>query len=123
MKVLESLIMMKNLRALFGLAILVAGGYAGWKLIPPYFSNYQFQDTVENMAKFETYTKRTEAEITRDLARKAEDLEIPLTAEQIHVQRTPNGVTIWAEYEVHVDLPGYPVDLKFHPASKNRAVL
>jgi hypothetical protein len=29
---------------------------------------------------------------------------------------------IWTDYSVHVNIPMYPVDLKFHPASKNKPI-
>ena len=31
------------------------------------------------------------------------------------------GVLIETDYTVHVDLPGYPMDLHFHPQSKNKS--
>lgn len=113
---------MKSLRALFGLFVVVAGFYLAWKLIPPYFNNYQFEDEVQNAALMNSYSTRSPEEISSDLAKKAAEYDIPLTPEQINVERNGNELSIWAEYTVHVDLPVFPLDLKFRPATKNRRI-
>jgi hypothetical protein len=92
-------------------------------LIPPVFSNFQFQDAIENMALIGSYSTKSDDAIREEVYRKAQDLELPLTREQIQVQRSPNNALIISvDYSVHVDLPMYPVDLKFHPASKNKPI-
>jgi hypothetical protein len=49
-----------------------------------------------------------------------------MNREQIKVQRTglqgSGSVSIDAPYLVHVDLPGYPLDLRFDPSTRNRSV-
>jgi hypothetical protein len=52
--------------------------------------------------------------------RKCKELDISVKPEQINVQRDGQGVSISLDYTVHVDLPAYPVDLQFHPSSKNK---
>jgi YbbR domain-containing protein len=113
---------MKSLRALFGVFVVIASFYLAWKLIPPYFNNYQFEDEVKNAALMNSYNNRSPEEISIDLAKKAAEYDIPLTPEQISVERNGNELSIWAEYTVHVDLPGFPLDLKFRPATKNRRI-
>jgi len=98
--------------------------YVGAEVIPPYFANYEFQDSLENEARMGTYSTRGEDTIRDAVFKRAQELEIPVTKEQIKVQRTGsqgNGaVSIETQYTVHVDLPGYPMDLDFHPQSKNK---
>lgn len=114
----------KMLLSLFGIAAAV---YVGAKVIPPFFENYQFQDAVRNEATLDTYTSKNENDIRTAVFRKAQDLDIPITEEQIHVQRQGlqgNGfIIIRAPYVVHVDLPGYPMDLHFDASTENRGVL
>jgi len=94
------------------------------EIIPPYFANYEFQDTIDTEARMGTYSTKSEDAIREAVFRRAQDLEIPVTKEQIKVQRSgaqgSGSVTIETEYAVHVDLPGYPMDLQFHPESKNK---
>lgn len=111
---------MKTLRALVGLAVVVAGIWLAWKLIPPYFANYQLEDFMTQEARFNTYTIKSEQDMREAVFKKAQDLEIPLSRDQINVQRGGNSVSIWVDYTVHVDLPYHPIDITFHPSTKNK---
>ena len=113
---------MDRLKALIGVLLVVAAFYAAWLLLPPYINNYQFQDDITNEALINSYSNKSELDIRNTLAKKAADYGIPLKAEQIHVQRNGLELSIWADYTVHVDVPGLPLDLKFHPATKNKRI-
>jgi len=113
---------MDRLKALIGVLLVVAVFYAAWLMLPPYINNYQFQDDISNEALINSYSNKSELDIRNTLAKKAADYGIPLKAEQIHVQRNGAELSIWADYSVHIDLPGFPVDLSFHPATKNKRI-
>ena len=113
---------MNRLKALFGVFLVIAAFYVGWKVVPPCFNNYQFEDAVQSEALLNSYSTKSENDIRNTLAAKAREYDIPLTAEQINVQRNGNELAIWAEYTIHLDLPLYPLDLKFHPATKNKRI-
>jgi hypothetical protein len=113
---------MNRLKALFGVLAVVAVVYTAWMVLPPYISNYQFQDDIQNEALIDSYSNKTEQDIRNTLAKKAAEYGIPLQAEQINVQRSGAELFIWADYTVHLDLPGFPLDLKFHPATKNKRI-
>jgi hypothetical protein len=113
---------MNRLKALFGVLMVVAAFYAAWMLLPPYFGNYQFQDDIRNEALMNSYTTKTEQEIRDTLVKKAAEYGIPLKPEQINVRRAGPELSISADYTVHVDLPGFPLDLQFHPATKNKRI-
>ena len=112
---------MKNVKALIGILVVLAGVYVGFKLLPPYFNGYQFQDAIESEARLAANNPfRTEQDIRETLAKRAAEFDVPLTADQINVQRSGSEVQVWAKYTIHVDLPGYPMDLKFEPTSKGK---
>ncbi|HYY68627.1 MAG TPA: hypothetical protein VE734_02760 [Terriglobales bacterium] len=113
---------MGRLKALFGLLFVIAGFYAAWMLLPPYVHDYEFQDDIRNEALINTYSNKSEQDIRNTLAKKAAEYDIPLKPEQINVQRNGAELSIWADYAVHVDLPAFPLDLKFHPATKNKRI-
>ena len=117
---------MGRIKLIAGILVIVASAYVGAELIPPYFSNYQFEDAVKTEALQSTYTPKTEDAIRETIFKKAQDLEIPVTRDDIKVQRTgPQGtgsVIIETQYTVHVDLPGYPLDLHFNRSTKNKSV-
>lgn len=117
---------MGSLKMVVGIAVIVAMVWVGAVLIPPYFSNYEFEDAINNEATISTYSTKGEEAIREAVFKKAQDLEIPVSKDDIKVQRVgiqgSGSVIIDVPYVVHVDLPGYPMDLHFEPASKNKSV-
>jgi hypothetical protein len=114
---------MGTLRMFLGILVIVGGIYMSVMLIPPYFNNYQFNDWLKDEATHDTYSTRSEEDIQKAVLRKAQDLDIPLTQDGIHVTRygvVNNGtLVIKAPYVVHVNFPGYPVDLHFDASTEN----
>ncbi len=110
---------MKSLKALLAVAIFGSLVYVAYRVVPVYLSSYQFQDSIEEEARLDSYSQKTEQEIKDSVFKKAQSLELPLTAEQIKVQKLSNGVSISAAYKVHVDIPVHPFDLSFTPNSLN----
>ena len=74
-----------------------------------------------------TNSAKTEDAIRDTVLKKARDLDLPLTKDDIKVQRVGtqgNGsVSIEAPYTVPVNLPGYPMELHFNPTTVNKGVL
>ena len=110
---------MRSLKALLAVAIFGSLIYVAYRVVPVYMSSYQFQDAVEEEARLDSYSQKTEQDIRDSVLKKAQSLELPLTADQIHVQKLSNAVSISAAYTVHVDLPVHPFDLSFTPNSQN----
>ncbi len=117
---------MATLKLIFVLAIFAALVLAGIKVIPPYFSNYELEDSIKTEALQSTYTTRTEEDIREAVIKQARSYDIALTAKQVHVTRVGgNGtgsISIEAEYSVPIELPGYSTTLDFHPSSKNKGM-
>jgi hypothetical protein len=118
---------MGTIKMLFGVFVIAAAVYVGAKVAPVYMDNYQFEDAVKNEATLDTYSNKTEDDIRTAIFKKAQDLEIPITEDQIEVRREGmqgrGTITIHAPYQVHIDLPGYPVDIHFDAGTENRGVL
>lgn len=118
---------MGSLKLVAGIFVMVASVYLIAVLAPPFFSNYQFEDAIRTEAQMDTYNTKTEDQIRDAIFKKAQDLDVPVTREQIKVQRSgvtgTGSVSIEAPYVVHVSLPGYPTDLNFDPSSRNKGVL
>ena len=117
---------MGTLKMSLGIFVIVASVFVGAKLLPPYFENYQFQDWIKDEATRDTYSQKSETDIRSAVFHKAQELDIPIPEEKIQVQRQGmqfNGVVIIkAGYVVHVDLPGYPMDLHFDASTENKSV-
>ncbi len=113
---------MKTIKALFGVFVVAAMVFLAYKVIPPYFANYQFEDVITNETQMNSYSQKSDQEIRDSVVKKARDLDIPLTSDQVKVQRNGSELAISADYTVHIDIPVYPFDLHFTPASKNKRI-
>jgi hypothetical protein len=117
---------MGTIRLIVGVALFLAVIVVGIQVLPPFFTNYQFEDEINNAALTATYGTKSEDEIRTVVYNKAKEMEIPITPDQIKVYRVGSQGTgtlaIEASYTVHVNLPGYPLDLNFHAATKNKGI-
>src|SRR5713101_7278147 len=108
---------MSTIKMFLGVFVIVAGVYVAAKVFPAYFENYQFQDAIKDEAVRDTYAQKSENDIRASIFKKAQDLDIPIAQDNIRVQRQgmqySGAIIIHAAYVVHVDLPGYPMDLHF----------
>lgn len=116
---------MGTIKLIFGILVIVTAVYVGAVLIPVYYANYEFQDTIRTEATLQTYTSKPEPDIQDTIYKKAQDLEIPVAKDQIKVQRHGNqgtgSLSIRAPYIVHVNLPGYTMDLHFDASTENKS--
>jgi hypothetical protein len=88
--------------ALVACAVLV---FVGVRVVPVRVTAYEFREFIRQETRSAAVTKGDEKVAQRIMSR-AEELEIPLTRKNLHVQRTQSEMVIRASYE-------QPVDLKF----------
>jgi hypothetical protein len=114
---------MESFKLFFGLFIIAVALYLCIELVPPYYSNYEFQDSIQSEALFSANNSKSEDDIRESVFKKAQDLRLPVTREDIKVHREGvNGsgsVSIDVPYVVHLEIPGYPADLHFDAAVTN----
>jgi hypothetical protein len=119
-------VFMASLKLVFGFALFVALALVGLRVIPPYFANYEFEDSIKTEALQATYTTRTEDDIRETVIKQAQKYDIELTPKQVKVSRVggfgSGSLNIEADYSVPIDLPGYSTTLEFHPSTKNKGV-
>jgi hypothetical protein len=113
---------MGKLKGLIGLFIIVGCFYIAWNLIPPYFNNYQLQDSLDDIARKNSYTSTSEDDIKKIVVIKAESEDIKIKEDQVVVTRTHDGLGISVKYRVHVDMVVHPVDIDFTANSLNKRI-
>lgn len=111
-----------RIKTIIAILFVVALVYAGFKLIPVYVNNYQLEDAIKTEARFALAERKTPMDVKRDIVKKAQDLGISITDQDVQVSVTGNLVTISLTYTVPVDFPGYHMDLLFHPQADNRSI-
>jgi hypothetical protein len=111
---------MGKLKGIIGFLIVIGGFYAGWNLIPPYFHNYEFQDDLDEIARRNSYTQKTDDDVRAIVIQQAGTLSIPLKEDQVIISRSADGLGITVHYHVHVDMVVHPTDLDFTVNSLNK---
>ena len=112
-----------RLKAILFLAVLVCMIYAGIKVIPVLVDNYQFQDALDSTARFASVNHQTVDDIRVAVLKEAQNEDIPVDANDIHVKGDNGHVEIAADYSVTVNLLVYQWTLNFHPYAKNNPIV
>jgi len=94
--------------------------YVGIKVVPILLTEYQFQDFMDQTARFATVNRTSAAQISKQVMDEAKQDDIPLSADDLHVTAESGFVNIKADYSVTVDLNVYQWTLNFHPAAGNK---
>ena len=110
----------------FLLTVLVLGtiGYAGFKVVPAYVDDYQFQDFIQQESRFALagYPKKSPDDIRNDVIKKARELDLPLKSEDIRISVSPTSVDVSADYSVTFDLSVYQWSHDFHHHADNHTL-
>ena len=114
---------MKRIKIWLGVAVIAAGFYVAFKVAPPFFNNLQFEDALGEEARLGAYAiAKSDEDVRASVMKKAQEYDIPITADKINIVRGTGALTISTDYTVHVDLPVHPLDLAFHPSSKGKTI-
>lgn len=115
-----------KLNLIITLLVLGAMVFAGVKIVPAYFANYQFQDAMQTEARFalSAYPRKSMEDIRDDVFKKMQELDIPAKKEDIRVNMdaSTGSVDIGLDYTVPVDLKVYQLILQFHPHADNHTI-
>jgi hypothetical protein len=111
-----------RLKAVVWLAIFGVFTYVCVKVVPILLNEYQFQDAMQNTARFATINRQSPDEIRKSLVQEAQAKDIPVQPENIHVTAEAGNVKISADYTIIVDLQVYQLTLNLHPSASNNAL-
>ena len=112
-----------RLKAIIWTTILVAFIYATAMVLPILVNEYQFQDALQNIARFASVNRQNSEVIQRDVLAEAQKEDLPVQAADIKVESTAGNIHIHVDYSVTVDLKVYQWTLNFHPAASNASLL
>jgi hypothetical protein len=109
-----------RLRQAAGVAVLAILVFLGIRLIPIYYHNQELQQFVEDVTHRAAAPTSSDDVLRSWILDKAGELELPVVADNVRIQRTSDRVQIDVRYFVRVDLPLYTVDLHFYPGAGSR---
>jgi len=107
-------------RVAAGAAVLAALVLIGIRLIPIYIRNIELQQFVEEVTHRATTPTSSDDVLRTWVLDKAADLDLPVKATNVQIERSADNVRIDVRYVVRVDLLLYTVDLHFYPGAGSR---
>jgi hypothetical protein len=104
-----------NIGCLLWLIVLVAVGHVLWKVVPVKVRSSEFYDVMQEQASFGSI--KSEAAIQYEVLRRAQELRIPVTKDNLKVIRSREAVTVEAHYQIPIEFFGgaYTYVWKFDP--------
>jgi hypothetical protein len=100
-----------------GLAILLAGVFIAYKMIPIKVKAADVRAEVVDEAK--SAGMHNDKLIIESIVRKAQEVGLPVTPSDITIRRRANEISVDVNYVVPVDFPGYTYQWKFHHHAAN----
>ncbi|HZT72690.1 MAG TPA: hypothetical protein VE996_03480 [Terriglobales bacterium] len=107
-----------GLGGLLFLLVLAALCYSGYKFLPPLVGNFQFDNDVQQEARMAVYNADTDDQIRAKLLAEAQALNLPVTGDDIVIQREGPDVLIAVQYDVVVAYAGHTVPMHFKDGAK-----
>ena len=112
-----------RLKAVIWTTILAAFIYIAAMLLPVLVNEYQFQDSLQDIARFASVNHRSSEQIKQAVLDEAQKQDLPVEAEDIKVEGNAGNVHINVDYSVTIDLKVYQWTLNFHPTANNASLL
>jgi len=108
-----------NLKAIIWTVILVAFVYTAVMVIPVLINEYEFQDSLQNIARYASVNRKNNEQVKQAVLEEAQKEDLPVQAEDVKVEGSAGNVHINVDYSVTVDLKVYQWTLNFHPDATN----
>lgn len=107
-----------RVKTLLALLLLGVAGLVIYRVAPPYLVNGQLADKIRTEARFAQTHEKTPQQVRAAILREALQLDIPLQADNIHIEMNASGTHITADYSVIVNLYYRQVGWEFHIDSR-----
>jgi hypothetical protein len=101
-------------------AVLAALLGFGAMFAPIYINNLRLQNFVAEITQNASPGKQSDDSLRAAVVDKAIALNLPVKADNVHIDHLPESIRIDVRYFVRVSMPGYTVDLHFYPGAGSR---
>jgi hypothetical protein len=102
---------------LVGLVLLLIAGLIAYRMIPVKVKTADLRDTVIDESK--SAGRHGDKAIRGNILNKAQQLDLPVTPEDIYIKRSNNYIRIEVKYTVPVEFPGYTYQWDFRHKYEN----
>jgi hypothetical protein len=112
------------LRAIIWTVILLTFIFVCYKIVPPYYANYEFEDWLKTQVPFLMVNHTTDDALIAAIIKEMKNEGVTITKDNIKIiQNTSQGVNVQIDYNVPVDLIVYSTNLHFAPAMNSQALV
>jgi len=112
-----------HLKAILWTVLLVSMIYVAVKVVPVLIDEYQFQDSLQEIARFASVNRRTPEQLKQAVMDVAQKQDLPVEVDNIKVGQNGGNIRIHVDYTVTVDLMVYQWTMNFHPEASNSALI
>lgn len=103
-----------NIGCIIWLIIVVVVGYGLWKIVPVKVASSTFYDVMQEQAAFGSI--KSVQQIEYEILRRARELDIPVTKENLKITKTREMIQVEAHYTITLDFAGlYQYVWEFDP--------
>ena len=106
-----------RLGCLVGLVVLALAGLMAYRMIPVKVKTADLRETVIDEAR--SAGSHTDGRIRKAILAKAQQLELPVSEEQVKIRRANSYIYVEVDYSVPIELPGYTFNWDFHHKAEN----
>jgi hypothetical protein len=106
-----------QLGCVFGLVLMLLAILVAYKMIPVKVKAADLRQTVVDQAK--AAGMYSDDVIMKTILAKARALELPVTEDDVEINRKPGSIVVDVTYTVPVHFPGYTFNWKFHHNADN----
>ncbi len=107
-------------KAFLSIVFLIIVIFVGIKVIPVYVNDYQLDDYVRQQTPYWLTQRARSDAIQKNVLDKAQELGLPVTADNVKVQAPGSLVNVSLDYTVPVDLLVVTLPLHFTHSAENR---
>ena len=107
-------------RIVAGCLVLSAIVFFAILFAPVYVRNLKLQNFVDEMTHGNGIDLQPDAVLRELVLKKAHQLALPVTADNVHIYRSADGLRIDVQYAVMVSAPLYRVSIHFYPGAGSR---
>ncbi len=106
-----------KLGCLVGVILLLLAALVAYKMIPVKVKAADLRDAIQDEAK--SAGQNTDKQILAAILQRAKILELPVTEDNVKINRAAGSIQIDVQYTVPVEFPGYTHQWKFHHKTNN----
>ncbi len=111
-----------RIKAILSIIFLIYVIIVGIKVIPVYVNNYELDDYIRQQTPFWLTQRASVDAIAKNVLDKAQDLGLPVTADNVKVRAPGSVVNVTLDYTVPVDLIVATLPLHFSHSSENKQI-